>query len=158
LHWARAQPTICAVALVGSHARGTARADSDIDLVALTTAPDLFRGDPDWIRAIEWNRCGASPANWQDEEYGQLWSRRIWLKPDRHELEIGFARPSWADVHPLDAGTRQVVADGCRILHDANGVLARLCAAVKSERDEPKRRRTRVSGADASAPPKEARY
>jgi uncharacterized protein len=114
LRWARAQPTICAGALVGSHARGTARADSDIDLVALTTAPDLFRGDPEWIRAIDWSRCEASPATSQDEEYGQLWSRRIWLMPDRYELEIGFALLSWADVHPLDAGTRQVVADGCR--------------------------------------------
>jgi uncharacterized protein len=138
LRWARAQPTICAGALVGSHARGTARADSDIDLVALTTAPDLFRGDPEWIRAIDWSRCEASPATSQDEEYGQLWSRRIWLMPDRYELEIGFALLSWADVHPLDAGTRQVVADGCRILHDTNGLLARLCAAVNSGRDEQK--------------------
>ena len=34
LVWAKAQPKIRAVALVGSHARGTARPDSDIDVMA----------------------------------------------------------------------------------------------------------------------------
>lgn len=34
--WAKEQPTVQAVALVGSHARGTAQADSDIDIVVLT--------------------------------------------------------------------------------------------------------------------------
>jgi predicted nucleotidyltransferase len=43
--WATAEPTIKALALVGSHARGTARADSDIDLVLLTTHPRAFRDD-----------------------------------------------------------------------------------------------------------------
>jgi uncharacterized protein len=130
LQWADAQPAICGVALVGSHARGTARAGSDIDFVILTTAPDFFRRDLGWIAAIGWEACGAGPANWQDEEYGKLWSRRIWLEPGHHELEMGFALPSWADVHPLDPETRRVVADGCRVLHDPNGLLARLCAAV----------------------------
>ena len=130
LKWARAQPTVCAVALVGSHARGTATADSDIDFVMLTTDPDFFHRDTGWIDAIGWEACGASPANWQDEEYGKLWSRRIRLEPDQHELEMGFALPSWADVHPLDAGTRQVVADGCRVLHDPKGLLVRSRAVV----------------------------
>jgi uncharacterized protein len=131
--WARNQATICAVALVGSHARGTGIADSDIDLVTLTTAPNFFRRDTEWIGAIAWSACGVSPANWRDEEYGQLWSRRIWLEPGHHELEIGFVLPSWADVHPVDRGTRQVVADGCRVLHDPKGLLARLRAAVNCE-------------------------
>ena len=133
LQWVRAQSTICAVALVGSHARGTATADSDIDFVILTTAVDFFRRDTEWINAIGWEACGASPANWQDEEYGKLWSRRIWLEPSQDELEMGFALPSWADVHPLDLGSRQVVADGCRVLHDPKGLLARLCAAMNCE-------------------------
>jgi uncharacterized protein len=133
LQWARAQPTICAVALVGSHAGGTASVGSDIDFVVLTTDPDFFHRNTGWINAIGWGACGASPANWQDEEYGQLWSRRIWLEPGQDELEMGFALPSWADVHPLDPGTRQVVADGCRILHDPKGLLASLCRAVDPE-------------------------
>ena len=94
LEWAKAQPTICAVALVGSHARGTARADSDIDLIVLTTDPQCFRADTAWLRAIDWNVIAARPAEWQDEDYGVLWSRRMWLEPNRDEVEIGFALPS----------------------------------------------------------------
>jgi hypothetical protein len=86
VQWISAQPTVCAVALVGSHARGTARHDSDIDLVTLTTAPDFFRRETDWIKAIDWSGCGSSPANWIDEYYGQLWSRRIWLEPSHLDL------------------------------------------------------------------------
>jgi predicted nucleotidyltransferase len=92
LEWAKALPTICAVALVGSHARGTARADSDIDLIVLTTDPQRFRADTVWLRAIDWNVIAARPAEWQDEDYGVLWSR---LEPNRDEVEIGFALPSW---------------------------------------------------------------
>jgi predicted nucleotidyltransferase len=118
------------VALVGSHARGTARADSDIDLIVLTTDPQRFRADTAWLRAIDWNFIAARPAEWQDEDYGVLWSRRMWLKPNRDEVEIGFALPSWAEVKPIDPGTQRVITDGCRALHDPEGLLTRLCAAV----------------------------
>jgi uncharacterized protein len=37
--WAKKQPIIQAVAVVGPHARGAARAESDIDLVLLVTNP-----------------------------------------------------------------------------------------------------------------------
>ena len=131
LEWAKAQPTICALALVGSHARGTARADSDIDLIVLTTDPQHFRADTGWLTAIDWSVIAARPAEWQDEDYGLLWSRRMWLEPNRDEIEIGFALPSWADVNPVDPGTQRVIADGCCALHDPEGLLTGLCAAVK---------------------------
>ena len=131
LEWARGQPTIRALAVVGSHARGTARADSDIDLVLLTINPDFFRDDTTWLKdSIHWSACGACPCKWQDEDYGLLWSRRVWLDQNQGEIEIGFALPSWADVNPLEPGTQHVIADGCRILHDPDGLLARLCVAV----------------------------
>jgi hypothetical protein len=67
---------------------------------------------------------------WQDEDYGELWSRRLWLEQNGGEVEFGFASPAWADVNPLDPGTRRVIADGCRILHDPKKILSRLCAAI----------------------------
>jgi hypothetical protein len=66
VEWARAQPIIQAVAVVGSHARGAARADSDIDLVLLATDPQAFRADTAWLHAIDWNIVGARPIRWQD--------------------------------------------------------------------------------------------
>jgi uncharacterized protein len=122
--WAKEQPTVQAVALVGSHARRTAGADSDIDIVGLTTNPQAFRADTAWLKAI-----GAEVSKWQDEDYGQLWSRRLWLK-DSAEIELGVTSPSWAAVNPLNPGTRAIIADGCRILHDPTKILNRLCAAV----------------------------
>jgi uncharacterized protein len=136
LQWAKAQPLILAVALVGSHARGTARPDSDIDLVVLTADPDFFRRTTEWIDAVDWNSRGVSPVGWLDEDFGQLWSRRIWLEPGHEELEIDFALPAWANVQPLDPGTRQVIADGCRVMHDPEGLLSRLCAAVRQGQDK----------------------
>jgi uncharacterized protein len=123
--WAKEQPTVQAVALVGSHARGTARADSDIDLVVLTTNPQAFRAETAWLKAVS-----ARIWKWQDEDYGQLWSRRLWLEQNSAEIELGFTLPSWADVNPLNPGTRAIIADGCRILHDPIKIPDRLCAAV----------------------------
>lgn len=129
--WAKKQPTFQAVAVVGSRARGTARAESDIDLVLLVTNPRAFRADVAWLDAIDWNAIGSRPMKWRDEDYGELWSRRLWLEQNGGEFEFGFASPSWADVNPLDPGTRRVIADGCSILHDPKKILRRLCAAVR---------------------------
>jgi hypothetical protein len=131
--WAKVHRAIQAVAVVGSHARGTARADSDIDLVLLTSNPNGFRADTAWPDAIEWDAIGVRPMKWEDEDYGKLWSRRLWLEQNAGEVEVSFGLHSWADVDPLDPGTREVIADGCRILYDPNGLLRRLCAVVTSE-------------------------
>jgi hypothetical protein len=130
LEWARAQPAIQAVALVGSHARGAARTDSDIDLVLFTPDPEVFREDTTWLDGIDWSAVGARPARQQDEDYGLLWSRRVWLDQNQGEIEFGFAPPSWASVNPTDPGTLRVATDGCCVLHDPEGLLGRLCAAA----------------------------
>ena len=59
---------------------------------------------------------------------------RLWLDRNGGEIEFGFAPPTWADIHPVDTGTQQVIANGCRILHDPRGLLKRLCAAVEPRR------------------------
>ena len=43
--WARLQPEILAVALVGSYARNEARADSDVDLILICTRPPKYLAD-----------------------------------------------------------------------------------------------------------------
>jgi len=41
--WARGQTDIRGLAIIGSHARGEARPDSDIDLTPLALDPEAFR-------------------------------------------------------------------------------------------------------------------
>ncbi|MBV8362411.1 MAG: nucleotidyltransferase domain-containing protein [Deltaproteobacteria bacterium] len=123
LAWATAQSKIRAVVLVGSHARGTARPDSDIDIMLLATNPDAFRADTEWVAEIDWHAIGIRPREWRDEEYGAAWSRRIWLANCRGQVELTFASVSWATADPIDAGTRRVISDGCRILHDPDGFV-----------------------------------
>jgi uncharacterized protein len=129
VQWARARQDIGGLALVGSHACGTARLGSDIDLVLLVAHPETFRSDASWVGSINWSGAGVRVAQWRDEDYGNVWSRRVWLDGGV-ELEISFAPLSWASIAPLDAGTRRVIADGCRILDDPDGSLDRLCRAV----------------------------
>jgi uncharacterized protein len=131
LHWATGRNDIRGVVLVGLRARGCAHSDSDIDLVILAEIPEGFRADPSWLKSVDWSAVPTRVRRWEDEDYGAVWSRRIWLEPD-FELEMSFAPLVWTSVSPLDPGTRRVVADGCHILHDPAGVLDRLCTAVKS--------------------------
>jgi hypothetical protein len=58
LRWATAQPTIRAVALVGSYARGAARADSDLIFSRLLLLPIYFAIQ----NGSKPSRAGAEPA------------------------------------------------------------------------------------------------
>jgi hypothetical protein len=140
LAWATVRPNIRAVTLVGSHARGTARPDSDIDLMLLTTDPDTFRADNTWVDRIDWHSIDTHPQKWQDENYGAAWSRRVWLDAAPMQVELTFAPLSWANANPADAGTRQVISGGCRILYDPDALLVRLCKAVGREFEHAHRR------------------
>jgi Nucleotidyltransferase domain len=136
--WARAQKNILAVALVASYARKTAKPASDIDLVMLTYEPTSFRTETTWCHAIDWAAVNARPLKCKDEDYGPLWSRCLLLDYNGGEIEFGFVSPAWADVHPVDSGTRRVVADRCRVLHDPRGLRKRLCAAVDRRVERPR--------------------
>lgn len=121
--WAKSRTGIRGAALIGSHARGQARHDSDIDLLLPAENPHRFR-DPAWLAALDWQSV-----RWSDEEYGAVWSRRIWLGAGT-EIEVSFAHLAWADVLPMDPGTRKVVSDGLRVLYDPDGLLQRLMLAA----------------------------
>ena len=127
--WAKTQESVRGVAVVGSWARDAARADSDLDLVFLATDPNRFRGLAAWLEEMDWQGIGETVSDYDDEQYGALWSRRVRLE-DGFEVEFGFAPCSWASFDPIDSGTRRVVEDGCQILYDPEERLARLCAAV----------------------------
>jgi len=114
--WASIEHEIEAVALVGSHARDTARVDSDVDLVILTSSSS-YLNDPSWVLRF------GSISDVRNEDYGAVQSIRVHYA-DGLEVEFGFAASSWADTEPIDAGTAEVVAGGMVILLDKHGALA----------------------------------
>jgi predicted nucleotidyltransferase len=129
--WVSHRTDIDAAALVGSWARGAARADSDIDLMFLATNPAWFRQDDKWLNEIQWAVVDAEIDDWKDRDYGVIWSRHVYLDNET-EIEFGFGFPSWASVNPVDAGTSRVVSDGYRILYDPEKLLSKLITKVKS--------------------------
>jgi predicted nucleotidyltransferase len=115
--WAKKQPDVQGVLLVGSRARGNARPDSDVDLVVISAEREKHLADPIW-----------GPA--RREPWGALVALRF-----RHvnglELDLGFVEPSWARQEPVDPGTTKVLRDGATILYDPRGQLKQLRVAVQ---------------------------
>jgi predicted nucleotidyltransferase len=116
IEWARHQPGVAAVALVGSHARGTAREDSDIDLVLLTKTPRTFLTNTNWLLEF------GEPIRQETEDWGKVTSIRVWYA-EGHEVEFGIAGMGWAS-DPSDEGDARVIKNGIRILYERAGVLS----------------------------------
>lgn len=116
IQWAAAQTDIIAVGLVGSHARNTAREDSDVDLVIITEEPGKF------LAKSEWTVIFGAVAKQQVEDYGMLISLRVWYQTGL-EVEYGLTTRAWAQV-PLDKGTQAVVNDGMRVLFEREPLLS----------------------------------
>jgi hypothetical protein len=119
--WAAEQPDIHGLALVGSHARGKAGPDSDIDLVLITEDVERYVLRADWAAPF-----GTIVAT---RRWGVVTERRIAM-PSGLELDVAIAPPAWAETKRVDGGTRRVVRGGMRILHDPRGRLAALARAV----------------------------
>ena len=116
--WASDQPDVQAIALVGSYARGAARADSDIDLVILTDQPGIYLDNPEWAERF------GSVEKHQTEDCGKLISIRVWYQ-NGLEVEYGIAVPDWVAT-PLDAGTQEVILGGMIVLFERRILLSHL--------------------------------
>jgi predicted nucleotidyltransferase len=116
VEWAQLQPEVAAVALVGSHTRGTAREDSDIDLVLLTKMPRTFLMNTDWLLTF------GEPIRQETEDWGKVTSIRV-CYAEGYEVEFGVAGMDWAS-DPSDEGDARVVKDGIRILYERAGALS----------------------------------
>jgi len=114
--WAETRNDVRALALVGSHARGEARPDSDVDVVVLSTDPAALLESTDWIGVFGNVRSVAR------EDWGRLQSLRA-IYADGMEVEFGIAPTDWANVSP-DPGTASVLRAGCRILLDRDDLLS----------------------------------
>jgi predicted nucleotidyltransferase len=122
--WAGDRSDIVGLLLVGSCARNAARPDSDIDLILLTRDTTRY-SDLAWADEL------AVGELIRTQSWGAITERRF-VTASGLEVEIGIGRPDWASVNPVDPGTRRVVTDGARILHDPTGILATLLRACQS--------------------------
>jgi len=111
--WASQRESILAVALIGSQARGTASACSDVDLVILARAPDDYLRDTAWVEEL-----GHSVRR-ITENYGNLTVCRVWYQ-NGLEVEFGFGNESWA----VDPGGQAVIAEGLKVLLDRGPLRA----------------------------------
>ena len=108
--WAEETPDVEVLLVVGSHARGTERPDSDLDLVLVTTEKARLVADASFPETF------GRVLRRQTEYYGACTSVRVWYEGGP-EMEFGLVEPSWLAL-PLDEGTRRVLADGHRVLVD----------------------------------------
>ena len=108
--WAEETAHVEVLLVVGSHARGTERPDSDLDLVLVTTKRDELVADQTFPETF------SRVLRRQTEYYGACTSVRVWYEGGP-EMEFGLVEPSWLAL-PLDEGTRRVLADGHRVLVD----------------------------------------
>ena len=108
--WGEECEFVKAVILVGSYARGTNKADSDIDLCILSDNKSYIVSSPDIF-----NQFG-SFSKFDIEYYGACTSIRVWYD-NGLEVEYGIVDESWISK-PLDSGTNQVLHDGYKVIVD----------------------------------------
>jgi predicted nucleotidyltransferase len=114
--WADNRPEIRAIVLVGSQAKGTARPESDVDLVILSERPHELLND------LTWTKQFGTAVREEIEHWGRLDSVRVWYDSGL-EVEFGVATGEWASIP--DEGTLAVLNDGFRVLHDRDALFAR---------------------------------
>lgn len=129
--WAIVRHDVRALALVGSWARGNPRRTSDIDLLLLSDRADEYHRLRRWWDDIDFTEAGYRQQSSESARYGAVWSQHFHLLP-RAEVELTFAKTSWAKTDPIDSGTRSVVKDAFRIIVDKDGLFAKLVDAVMS--------------------------
>ena len=113
--WAADQPEIVAVVLIGSHARGEAGPESDIDLVVVTTVPGKFLDNAAWTETF------GIADSLTIEDWGRVQSVRVFYNGGP-EVEFGITAPDWA-AKPDDA-TRDILSKGHKVLLDRNEIFA----------------------------------
>lgn len=87
--WAEQQKDIESVIVVGSYARGTNKASSDLDLVLITS------NKSEMVESQAFVNFFGDVEDKQTEYYGACTSIRVWYK-NGMEVEFGIVEPSWA--------------------------------------------------------------
>lgn len=124
--WSADRPDVVAVGLCGSWAAARARADSDVDLLVVTTSRNDRARRTDWLEDL----VGQAAEVVRVQPWGPYLTEVRAVLAGGLEVEVGLADPAWAAVDPVDPGTERVVADGWVTLYDPGAAVASLTHAV----------------------------
>ena len=116
VEWAKDEPDLMALALVGSHARGEASPESDVDLILLLRNPKEYIKNSDWISEF------GEPRHIAQEDWGKVTSLRV-LYADGLEVEYGLSNLEWGS-DPSDEGDAHVIGNGLIVLYEKDGHLS----------------------------------
>jgi len=115
--WADSEVNVIAALIVGSWARGTAHAQSDIDVVVICQHPVLYieqhRGQQRWLTTF------GHVQSTLNEDYGLLQVLRAFYR-DGMEVEFGFTSEEWLSNAQAKT-TGRILRDGMRIVCDRFG-------------------------------------
>lgn len=123
--WSQCDDRVVAAGLCGSHARGEARPDSDIDFCILTPNSDSLLDDRSWIYDLGADARVAGAV----EDYNLVQSIRVFY--GETEAEFGITDVAWAKP-PIDPKTADVINNGLQILHDPDRRLETAVADAQS--------------------------
>jgi hypothetical protein len=129
--WLEGRNDLRALAVAGSWARGNPKPSSDLDLIIVASDPEKYQFPDGWLCDVPFAIAGFKIDHYATCMYGIVWSCRVSLQPDA-EVELTFAASAWANINPLDPGTKFVVADAFRIIVDKDGALQRLFTVVQA--------------------------
>lgn len=101
-----------------------------MDLVVLTDKPERYVGSDDWLGTF-----GAVSVV-RRQEWGAYLTEVRLQRASGLEVEVGVTATAWAATSPVDPGTRRVITDGVRVLHDPEGLfttLVRSCGGPEAD-------------------------
>lgn len=122
--WAAGRDDVLGLALAGSYARGTARADSDIDFTVVCSNPARYLKNTDWVSTF------GEVTALSLEDWGKVQSVRVVYR-NAPEVEFGIAGIDWTTTPP-DEGTAEVLRAGCLILLDREGLIERVLRSAQT--------------------------
>jgi tRNA(adenine34) deaminase len=117
--WADAHEDIRALILVGSHARGEARAESDIDLIVVCADREPYLAGDAWLQSL------GSIRSLNTKRHGALTSRRV-IFEEWGEVELSLAGLGWAREANSDPQTRRALERGAELWYDPEGLMSGL--------------------------------
>ncbi|HEY3251663.1 MAG TPA: nucleotidyltransferase domain-containing protein [Ignavibacteria bacterium] len=121
--WGIEEKNIISILLVGSYANGSAKENSDIDIIILTPNPDGYLQNRSWL-----DKFGKTDRIIY-EEWGLVRTVRAFYR-NGFEAEFNFSTEEWAKTNPVDTGTKKVMAGGYKIIIDKTGIISSLIEAI----------------------------